>query len=104
MGIPVVRALRDALPLSRVWPFETGLGVPSPGDARVVLAEVYPSLLRVNVPDSAVRDAVQVESVAREFARLDASGALAILLAGPRVSARARHRVVREECWILGVT
>jgi hypothetical protein len=104
MGIPVVRALRTALPSSRVWPFETGFGPPSPAAAQVVFAEVYPSLWRVSVPDGTVRDAVQVHSVARELARLDASGALTALLAGPRLSARARHRVVTEECWMLGVT
>jgi precorrin-8X/cobalt-precorrin-8 methylmutase len=100
----VVRALRSALPSSRVWPFETGFGSPSPADTPVVLAEVYPSWWRVSVPDGSIRDAVQVESVARELARLDTSGGLAVLLAGPRLSARARHRVVTEECWMLGVT
>lgn len=102
-GIPVVRALRDALPASRVWPFETGFRPPA-ADTQVIFAEVYPSLLRVNVPDGAVRDAVQVASVARDFAKLDRSRALASLFAGPRLSTRARHRVVTEECWILGVT
>jgi hypothetical protein len=103
-GIPVVRALRNALPASRVWPFETGFMVPSAADAQVIFAEVYPSLLRVSVPPGAVRDAVQVESLAREFARRDAAGDLAVMLAGPAdLSARARRRVVGEECWILGL-
>jgi hypothetical protein len=92
------------LPAARVWPFETGFDARADNDARVVLAEVYPSFFEVSVPKGAVRDAVQVESVAREFARLDASGAFALLLAGPRLSARDRQRVVTEECWMLGVT
>src|SRR5262249_30292565 len=47
-GIPVVRALRDDPRWhrqTRVWPCETGLS-PRP-DARVVMAEVYPSLWAV---------------------------------------------------------
>jgi hypothetical protein len=87
-----------------VWPFETGFRPPPPDDARVVFAEVYPSLLRVDVPDGAVRDAVQVEAVAREFARLDAVGALPPMFYGPAdLTAAERRRVEREECWILGV-
>ena len=47
-GIPVVRALRDDprwADRARIWPFETGFGVPD--DARIVFAEVWPSWWKV---------------------------------------------------------
>lgn len=108
-GIPVKRALRDDSrlgPDTRVWPFETGLG-PPPADARIVLAEVYPSLWRdIRRPvlrDGEVKDAVQVRETARRIAERDAAGLLARDLAGPAsLSGTERDLVVAEEGWILG--
>jgi hypothetical protein len=107
VGIPIVRRLRRALGRSaRVWPFETGLRAPAtaPSPARIVLAEVYPSLGPLGGVRSGVKDARQVVGLASHFARLDARGQLSRLFSGPPdLTPAERRRVEREEGWILGV-
>ncbi len=98
VGIPHVARLRDALPDARVWPFETGAMVPARVDARIVLAEVYPSLFHTRQHGGEVHDRLQVKSTALAFARLDADGLLENLFAAPRTDA-----ALNEEGWILGV-
>jgi hypothetical protein len=105
VGIPVVRALRDDPRLAaatRVWPFETGLA-PLPAEGpRVVLAEVYPSMLKLAGDASMVKDARQVTALARRFAALDDAGALAARFGPPEgLTAEARRRAETEEGWIL---
>lgn len=73
-GIAAVERLRAAHGLS-IWPFETGKGH--------VAAEIFPSLLPVVLPEGAVKDAVQVETVARAFAAADTAGLLARMLEAP---------------------
>jgi precorrin-8X/cobalt-precorrin-8 methylmutase len=103
-GIPVKRALRRHPALaeaSRVWPFETGLGVPANG--RIVLAEVYPSLAPLALGQGEVKDERQVSAAARFFAARDEAGLLALDLAGPAALSTAERRLVqREEGWLLG--
>lgn len=70
-GIAAVARLRRAHDLA-IWPFEMGAGH--------VAAEIFPSLLPVTVPDGAVKDAVQVETLARALAAADAAGLLARML------------------------
>jgi precorrin-8X/cobalt-precorrin-8 methylmutase len=105
-GIPVVRALRDD-PRWReeaaVWPFETGLA--APGRARVVFAEIYPSLWKIAPEPAEPKDKAQVRAVARLLAELDRAGALAPLFSGdPSLSPEERRRAENEEAWTLGVT
>ncbi len=107
MGIPVLRALRDAPELAAhalVWPFETGLGPPPPEQSwRIILAEVYPSILKIEAGKDEIKDAVQVESIARHLAARDGRGELATDLSGPdSLSAEVRAVVEAEEGWILG--
>ncbi|MDA1100503.1 MAG: cobalamin biosynthesis protein CbiG [Proteobacteria bacterium] len=107
VGIPVLKALRDDPDLALktlVWPFETGLAPPDPGHSwQVILAEVYPSILRIKAKSGQIKDAVQVESIARYLARRDERGELAGDLAGPdSLSHRARALIGDEEGWILG--
>ncbi len=109
LGIPRLRALREhpwISEVTRVWPFETGLRpLERQDDWRVVLAEVYPSMLTVPVPEGSVKDAQQVTALARHFAELDAAERLGALFAGDEgLSAAERAVVEREEGWILGVT
>jgi precorrin-8X/cobalt-precorrin-8 methylmutase len=105
-GIPVVRALRDDprwRDTARIWPFETGLAAPR--GAPIAMAEVYPSLWRVARAEGECKDAAQVRTVARHFAGLDRSGALAALFAGdPGLSEAERRPIESEEAWTLGVT
>ncbi|MBT3372854.1 MAG: cobalamin biosynthesis protein CbiG [Rhodospirillaceae bacterium] len=107
MGIPVLKALRDAPELAAqtlVWPFETGLGPPPPEPSwQIILAEVYPSILKIETRKDEIKDAVQVETIARHLAARDARGALVEDLSGPKsLSAEVRAMVEAEEGWILG--
>ncbi|MDZ4096013.1 MAG: gephyrin-like molybdotransferase Glp [Paracoccaceae bacterium] len=97
-GLPALQRLRrDFAGKIAVWPFEEAAG------AAVVLAEVYPSLLAMDVrahlatnPDMAT-DEAQVRLLAEAYARLSASGDLAALFAP-----LAPAEVLAEEGWILG--
>jgi len=107
-GIPVLRALRHDPVLRRhvrVWPFETGLAAPPAGSqARVLMAEIYPSLVPAPPRAGEVKDSAQVRHLASHFATIDARGGLATLLAGdPALSRAERRQVERAEGWVLGV-
>jgi precorrin-8X/cobalt-precorrin-8 methylmutase len=109
-GIPIVRRLRDHPALAadaKVWPFETGLGplVENTGTGRIVLAEIYPSLIPNEPRGGEVKDSAQVRATARHFARLDERDGLAETLAGdPGLTHEQREIVMTEEGWVLGVT
>ena len=91
----------------RIWPFETGLTPLRRSGAdtwRVVIVEVWPSIIPFERQADEPRDAAQVRALARHFARLDEHGSLASLLAGPAdLSNRERAVIEREEAWILGI-
>lgn len=100
-GLEHLVALRAAFPEARVWPLETGWRAP-PREARVVLCEVFPSLLGPAPPGRGVKDAWQVRALARHLARSDADGRLAQAFLPPAgVPARVRRAVEREEGWVL---
>ncbi len=90
----------------RVWPFETGFKALNEADlegVEAVVAEVYPSLLKIKAAPGEVKDLVQVRETAEHFARLDEAGKLAEQFApaagmDPAVVIDAEH----EEGWILG--
>jgi precorrin-8X/cobalt-precorrin-8 methylmutase len=107
MGIPVLKALRDdpaLAPVTLVWPFETGFGPPDPTlPWHVVLAEVYPSILPIKPKAGEIKDAVQVETIARHLAKRDTQGELADDLSGPdSMRYFDRQLIEQEEGWILG--
>jgi hypothetical protein len=110
LGIPHLSALRnDAVlsPVSRVWPFETGLVAPpsrSKRDYLIVHAEIYPSLLPIQPAAGEVKDAVQVRTMASHFAAMDDAGELSTLFTVPAyLTPEDRQRIEREEGWTLGV-
>jgi hypothetical protein len=110
VGIPYVAALRNNPGLAtvcRVWPFETGLvKLPNRQDRGylIVLAEIYPSLVAIQMASGGVKDALQVQATASHFVALDDAGELPTLFAGPDwLTADERLRVEREEGWTLGV-
>jgi precorrin-8X/cobalt-precorrin-8 methylmutase len=56
------------------------------------------------VPDGTVKDAAQVDFLARRFARADADGSIGRLMAIPGgLSAHEVRTVQSEEGWILGL-
>jgi hypothetical protein len=105
-GIPVARALRDDPRWRRqtkVWPFETGLCARF--EARIVIAEVYPSLWAVSPAPDEPKDRAQVRTVAHFLAERDRAEELSPLFIGdPGLTLEQRHRVETEEAWTLGVT
>ena len=108
LGLPALKRLvGDPRIAGRaaIWPFETGLQTP---EAPVVIAEVYPSLLKDRVRtqsrEGEILDSAQVRVNADALARLDAEGELAALFAGPSfLTPRQRRIVETEEAWILGL-
>ena len=107
LGIPAIKRLKTARgDAIRVWPFETGFKALTEADlegVEAVVAEVYPSLLKIKAAPGEVKDLVQVRETAEHFARLDEAGKLAEQFApaagmDPAVVIDAEH----EEGWILG--
>lgn len=107
LGIPAARRLKLARGEAvKVWPFETGFKPLVESDLAavdVVVAEVYPSLLKVQPAAGEVKDLAQVRAVAEHFAKLDESGKLGALFAAPKgLSPEALAEAETEEGWILG--
>jgi len=107
MGIPVVRRLKAARgEAARVWPFETGFRPLTEADLAgvdVILAEVYPSLLKPQGATGEIKDMVQVRTLAEHFARLDEANKLGALFGPPKgAAADVVLDAEREEGWILG--
>ena len=103
LGVPRLHRLRARFgDRIEVWPFTTGLTAPAPTVGRVVVAEVWPSMLPVDDTDGAVRDAAQVAGMARWLAEAGREGRLGPLFA-PQLTASVVTDVVAEEGWVLGV-
>ena len=111
MGLPALKRLLEDPRIGgrgAVWPFDTGLRAPDTRETPLVLAEIYPSLLRKEVSESRgdgeVLDCAQVRVNAAAFARLDRQGGLAPLFAGAAgLSPDERYLIEKEEAWILGL-
>ena len=108
LGLPALKRLTKDPRIkgqAAIWPFATGLSVP---DAPVVIAEIYPSLLKQEIRErrkqDEILDAAQVRVNARAFARLDEQHRLAPLFEGHRSLTAGERRIVEtEEAWILGL-
>jgi len=105
VGIALLASLIDELVprCVAVWPFDTGLSAPG-DDVDVVIAEMWPSLFVTadELADAGVRDAVQVEVMARLLHAADVDGRLRRWWC-PDVPPAEVGRVVGEEGWILGL-
>jgi precorrin-8X/cobalt-precorrin-8 methylmutase len=80
----------------RVWPFETGLELPT--DDSIVVAEVWPSAIDVDHVDHPVKDARQVIALAQWFA------SHASYEMFPFDADDATRSAALEEGWVLGPT
>ena len=105
-GIPRVWELRTDPRLafrSAIWPFETGLAVD--GNAQILFAESYPSIVEPEALTGKPKDAGQVSAMAKALARWDDAGELEEMFAAdPALTPEEQDQVVLEEAWILGVT
>ncbi len=82
-----------------VWPFTSGLDVPS---ADVVVVEIWPTLIGLDEvpsgqPERRVRDERQVVAAVRHLAAIDQGAAFT-----PDVPGAARSAVIAEEGWLFG--
>ncbi|HZZ69342.1 MAG TPA: cobalamin biosynthesis protein CbiG [Phenylobacterium sp.] len=107
MGVPVARRLKDARAgAAKVWPFETGFKALTEADlggVDLVMAEVYPSLVKGAALPGEVKDQTQVRLTAEYFARLDEANKLGEVFAPPKgTAADVVLDAEREEGWILG--
>lgn len=108
LGLPALKKLVGDPRLSgqaAIWPLDTGLSVPG---APVVVAEIYPSLLKTEIRrrinPGEIPDRAQVRVNAEAFARLDQQRRLAPLFEGEEgLTAEERQIVETEEAWILGL-
>ena len=101
VGLPRLAELRRELAGRgielEIWPLDAGLRVPA---AQVVAAEIWPSMLPLEVGATAVRDELQVISCALWLLGLDGVGGLDALFTP---DGAPDDLVVRREGWILGV-
>lgn len=106
-GLPHVHGLRQAWPNARIWPFELGdapLTAASLEGVDVVMAEIYPALIKTKPEKGEVADETQVRGIARHYADLDEKGLLkAEFSTGKSLSPEQIGSVLAEEGWILGV-
>ena len=106
-GIPHVHGLRQAWPEARIWPFELGTGPldeENLAGVKVVMAEIYPSLIKPRPESGEVADAAQVRGIAHYYAEMDEKG----LLSGAFSTAKGLEpvqntKIQAEEGWILGI-
>jgi hypothetical protein len=91
--------------ISSIWPFETGFALPArTAQARILHAEIYPSLHPQERLEAECRDQAQVRCLAEHFAREDDHGKLAFLFSRPNgVSPEQLAAITTEEGWILGI-
>ncbi len=106
-GIPHVHALRAAWPNARIWPFETGAEALTPEaleGIEVVIAEIYPSLIKPAALAGEVPDEAQVRQIARHYADLDEKGRLGAAFSTGKLTGEAEiMKITSEEGWILGI-
>ncbi|MCA8900137.1 MAG: hypothetical protein KDA53_02695 [Hyphomonas sp.] len=106
-GIPHVHALRQAWPEARIWPFETGPGPlteESLDGISIIMAEIYPSLIKAAPGPGEILDEAQVRGIANHYASLDEKGALgAAFSTGNSPDEGNLAKIISEEGWILGV-
>ena len=90
LGIPILESLRKFVSTS-IWPFESCA-------SKVVLAEIYPSMFKIENTEI-IKDANQVKTVVKRFHALDAKGELAEIMS---ISSKLEGSECTHEGWILG--
>ena len=108
MGIPQIRALQNCFPTSRLWPFQTGfreLKSSDIGIGEIIIAEIYPSLMKATPKKGEPLDKAQVRAIARHYWEMDKSGHLGAAFAPPAaLNAQELSNIDTEEGWILGIS
>ncbi|MGC6499332.1 MAG: hypothetical protein ACON4C_03995 [Henriciella sp.] len=107
LGLPTISALRDQLPESRIWPFETGflnLSSGLPPDLKCIFSEVYPSTVQTRLLKGDIKDAEQVRALSRQLLNADKNGILGHAFGKPTgLEVEEIFEIVSEEGWILAI-
>ncbi len=110
-GIPKLLNLYEDKELrqySVVWPFETGLKYMNKDQLEnklIVHAEIYPSIIDIEIDINEPIDKAQVRELAYHFAQLDKDNKLGELFEGSDdLTIEERKIIEDEEGWILGIT
>lgn len=105
LGIATVTYLREQIPRSKLWPFETGFQILTGkmlADTPCVFAEIYPSTVAVTPNSGEILDEAQVRTLSKRLESLDSAGELASAFGPPNsLSSREIHKITAEEGWIL---
>lgn len=106
-GVPAIERLAEKLPGVKLWPFEipfAPLASAALEDVRIVVAEVYPSMIEAAPDAGEIRDHAQVRAFSEWLAERDAAGKLGALFGGAgKVDEASRAKIESEEGWILGI-
>lgn len=104
-GIPIAKYLRDTVPGTRIWPFETGFQALSENhldEVQLVIAEIYPSAVKVKPEQGEVLDRAQVRAIAHHYCDLDKRGRLSGYFGAPKSLEEGNFEAIEaEEGWIL---
>ncbi|MEO0714994.1 MAG: hypothetical protein AAFY37_13910 [Pseudomonadota bacterium] len=105
LGIPHVHHLRANNDRMRIWPFETGfepLEAEALDGVDVIVAEIYPSIVKAKAEPGEPLDKAQVREIARHYSELDGKRALAPLFGPPDgLDTALIPKITAEEGWIL---
>ena len=105
LGIARLEALRHHPVLGpeiAIWPFETDFTADL--SKRIIVAEIYPSIVKVGATRKKPKDQVQVETMVGLFADRDSRGTFARLIDAPAdLKPEQRKHAVEEEGWIVGL-
>lgn len=105
LGVAALERLQQRLAAAAfgavaIWPFTTGLVAPDTELSRLVVAEIWPSMVDV-VDNGRVHDEAQVLTLGSHLDCADQEGTLASWFA-PDVPKEHIEAIVEEEGWVLG--
>jgi hypothetical protein len=106
-GIPHVHALRQTWPDARIWPFEFDPSAPLTEEdldgVKVVITEIYPSMIGAKPESGETADEAQVRGIAHYYAALDEKNALSSAFSTAKSLDQAQNaKIQAEEGWIPG--
>ena len=105
LGLPTLAYLKEHIDDAQIWPFETGFKALTPNDLQntsCVLAEIYPSTVKITPKTGETVDEIQVKTLSKHLESLDSAGNLASAFGPPdSISDREIHKITTEEGWIL---
>ena len=104
-GIPHIKTILETNSGARIWPFQTGLRELTEevlSGVTVLIAEIYPSALKVTPEAGEILDEAQVRTAAMYYSKLDGDSRLGRVFAPAKsLDTGNIHKIEGEEGWIL---